>query len=70
MQPHAYARRAGIPNRQRDGNRFSCTPQPSSAAVSPGGRHDNDFVNFREIAIYPTGDELLSTLRPFLPNHG
>jgi len=32
----------------------------------PGGRHDNDFVDFRQIAIIPTADEVLSTQQPFL----
>jgi hypothetical protein len=32
----------------------------------PGGRHDNDFADFREINIFPTNDELLSKERPFL----
>ena len=32
---------------------------------SPGGRHDNDFVDIREIKIYPTNDELMSEARPF-----
>ena len=32
---------------------------------SPGGRHDNDFENFREIAILPTPDEIASTDLPF-----
>ena len=32
----------------------------------PGGRHDNDSVDFREIGILPTADELLSTEDPFL----
>ena len=36
-----------------------------STVSSPGGRHDNDFVNFRDIAIYPTTDEVLSTAQPF-----
>ncbi|KAK3897515.1 helicase required for RNAi-mediated heterochromatin assembly 1, partial [Staphylotrichum tortipilum] len=27
----------------------------------PGGRHDNDFADFRKIHIYPTADEFLST---------
>jgi hypothetical protein len=31
----------------------------------PGGRHDNDFQDFRQIAIYPTADELLSSDSPF-----
>lgn len=32
----------------------------------PGGRHDNDFVNFRNISILPTADELMSTQFPYL----
>ncbi|KAK5125339.1 hypothetical protein LTR85_000448 [Meristemomyces frigidus] len=28
-------------------------------AYGPGGRHDNDFADFRKIAIFPTEDELL-----------
>ncbi|KAH7890599.1 P-loop containing nucleoside triphosphate hydrolase protein [Phlebopus sp. FC_14] len=32
----------------------------------PGGRHDNDFDNFRDIALLPTTDELLSTRPPFI----
>lgn len=32
----------------------------------PGGRHDNDSADFREIGILPTADELLSTEDPFL----
>ncbi|KAF1730682.1 NFX1-type zinc finger-containing protein 1 [Beauveria bassiana] len=31
----------------------------------PGGRHDNDFADFRRIAIFPTRDELSSTIPPF-----
>lgn len=31
----------------------------------PGGRHDNDFAEIWNIAIYPTADELLSTKKPF-----
>jgi hypothetical protein len=31
----------------------------------PGGRHDNDHVEFRNIAIFPTHDELSSTQTPF-----
>lgn len=31
----------------------------------PGGRHDNDFADFRKIAIYPTPAELTSTRVPF-----
>jgi hypothetical protein len=31
----------------------------------PGGRHDNDFADFRRIAIYPTTDEFLSSQQPY-----
>ncbi|KAK4501494.1 hypothetical protein PRZ48_007303 [Zasmidium cellare] len=37
------------------------TPHPSG----PGGRHDNDFADYRSIAIYPTEDELTSKDRPY-----
>lgn len=30
-----------------------------------GGRHDNDFEDFRQVAIYPTADEFLSSEKPF-----
>ncbi|KAF5018987.1 hypothetical protein F66182_9005 [Fusarium sp. NRRL 66182] len=42
--------------------------QPTTVAegVSPGGRHDNDHADFRQISIYPTSDELLSTDTPYL----
>ncbi|KAJ4477292.1 P-loop containing nucleoside triphosphate hydrolase protein [Lentinula aciculospora] len=32
----------------------------------PGGRHDNDFIDFRAITILPTSDEIASTSPPFL----
>ncbi|KAK8428842.1 putative AAA family ATPase [Phyllosticta citricarpa] len=38
---------------------------PECTYGGPGGRHDNDFVNFREIAIYPTNDELESKDKPY-----
>ncbi|ATY63735.1 AAA family [Cordyceps militaris] len=31
----------------------------------PGGRHDNDFTDSRQISIYPSSDELSSTIPPF-----
>ncbi|KAF8624034.1 hypothetical protein AX17_007240 [Amanita inopinata Kibby_2008] len=34
--------------------------------LSPGGRHDNDFPDFRRIAIMPTADEMASGQKPFL----
>ena len=36
-----------------------------NGSFCPGGRHDNDFVDFREIAILPTADEIGSTEPPF-----
>ncbi|KAF5657235.1 DNA dependent ATPase DNA helicase B [Fusarium heterosporum] len=35
-------------------------------SITPGGRHDNDHFDFRQISIYPTSDELLSTDPPYL----
>ena len=44
--------------------------QATDAAVAqlggPGGRHDNDFADFRDISIYPTPDEFESKTKPFL----
>jgi hypothetical protein len=42
-----------------------CSPDTPPAAYAPGGRHDNDFEDFRKISIYPTTDEFLSTEVPF-----
>ena len=33
--------------------------------TKPGGRHDNDFEDFRQIAIFPTTDELMAKDLPF-----
>jgi hypothetical protein len=38
---------------------------PKEPKNPPGGRHDNDFEDFRQIAIFPTADELLSADKPF-----
>lgn len=38
---------------------------PVDASFSPGGRHDNDFADYRQIMIYPTSDELLSDAMPY-----
>ena len=38
----------------------------SSVLDGPGGRHDNDFANYRDIAILPTADEVLCRKSPFL----
>ncbi|KAM0232316.1 hypothetical protein ACHAP5_010746 [Fusarium lateritium] len=41
-------------------------PEPVADGVKPGGRHDNDHIDFRQISVYPTSDELLSTDPPYL----
>ncbi|KAK3343440.1 P-loop containing nucleoside triphosphate hydrolase protein [Lasiosphaeria hispida] len=41
------------------------SPQQGAKANGPGGRHDNDFPDYRQISIYPTADEFLSTQLPF-----
>ncbi|KAH8814469.1 P-loop containing nucleoside triphosphate hydrolase protein [Flagelloscypha sp. PMI_526] len=38
----------------------------TSTSNGPGGRHDNDFIDFREIVIRPTPDEIATTTLPFL----
>ncbi|KAJ8579473.1 hypothetical protein M405DRAFT_939129 [Rhizopogon salebrosus TDB-379] len=44
---------------------------PVAAAVGgPGGRYDNDFVDFREISILLISDEILSQQPPFLHPSG
>jgi hypothetical protein len=35
--------------------------------VPPGGRHDNDNVNYRNVELIPTAEELQSEARPYLP---
>jgi hypothetical protein len=42
-----------------------CKPGSSTAPYAPGGRHDNDFEDFRKVSIYPTTDEFLSSELPF-----
>ncbi|KAG1720035.1 P-loop containing nucleoside triphosphate hydrolase protein, partial [Suillus occidentalis] len=39
---------------------------PGAAVGGPGGRHDNDFNDFREISILPTADEILCQQPPFI----
>ncbi|KAF8553255.1 P-loop containing nucleoside triphosphate hydrolase protein [Imleria badia] len=38
----------------------------ASTPKGPGGRHDNDFINFRDISIVPTSDEIQCTRKPFI----
>ncbi|KAK6992252.1 P-loop containing nucleoside triphosphate hydrolase protein [Favolaschia claudopus] len=44
-------------------------PVAGADDVQPGGRHDNDFADFRRIAILPTADEVASDEAPFLRRH-
>ncbi|KAF1989215.1 P-loop containing nucleoside triphosphate hydrolase protein [Aulographum hederae CBS 113979] len=37
----------------------------NSEENGPGGRHDNDFADFRQVSILPTADEIQSTEEPF-----
>jgi hypothetical protein len=37
----------------------------SDAVGGPGGRHDNDFVDFRRIKVLPTPDEFATMVKPF-----
>jgi hypothetical protein len=45
--------------------KIRCSPGQSNEPGGPGGRHDNDFADFRRIRIYPTTDEFLSTQLPY-----
>jgi hypothetical protein len=40
--------------------------QPEDHEAGPGGRHDNDFPDFRQISIIPTADEIRSTQPAFI----
>ena len=67
LQSHAPAVRS-IGYKIKEAVRNSTTAQDGPAvdmAFKPGGRHDNDFEDFRKIAIFPTTDELLSKDEPF-----
>ncbi|KXX80997.1 Helicase required for RNAi-mediated heterochromatin assembly 1 [Madurella mycetomatis] len=45
--------------------RIRCAGEQPGNSAGPGGRHDNDFGDFRRIRIYPTTDEFLSTQVPY-----
>lgn len=36
-----------------------------TGSYRPGGRHDNDFEDYRKISVLPTADEMASTEKPF-----
>ncbi|KAL2875659.1 hypothetical protein SGCOL_009121 [Colletotrichum sp. CLE4] len=41
------------------------SPSGDENLEAAGGRHDNDFPNFRDISIFPTSDEFYSNAKPF-----
>ncbi|KAK6852240.1 hypothetical protein PG995_012365 [Apiospora arundinis] len=41
-------------------------PTAVSSSYSPGGRHDNDFADYRAISLWPTTDEFMASTKPFL----
>ena len=49
----------------RDAVRCRASGGTLLGTIKPGGRHDNDFENFREVAIFPTTDEFLAKEQPF-----
>jgi hypothetical protein len=52
------------PNLNDDQSTVACWV---SDQQEPGGRHDNDFENFRDIQLVPTHDEILCPTAPWLP---
>jgi hypothetical protein len=50
--------------------RLRGSDSPDTHQTTAGGRHDNDFANFRQVAIIPTADELLSKERAFYRQAG
>jgi len=52
-----------VPKPQVFGGRIPHIPP----AQVPGGRHENDFRDFRQISVMPTLAEVTCTERPFLP---
>eukprot|EP00953_Heterococcus_sp_UTEX-ZZ885_P024146 13222-Heterococcus_DN1.PRE.2 len=46
----------------------SSRPLSEAQEVAPGGRHDNDFADFRSVQNVPTIGELASDKFPFLPS--
>jgi hypothetical protein len=62
-----------LPDADVQGNIRSHTDPQSESALwvtderRPGGRHDNDDLNFRNIRILPTAQELQCEIRPWLP---
>lgn len=49
----------------QDAVRCKASGGAALGTTKPGGRHDNDFEDFRQIAIFPTTDEFLAKEQPF-----
>lgn len=47
-------------------NQILSTTSTAYSSEAPGGRHDNDFADFRKISVIPTADELASKRSPAL----
>jgi hypothetical protein len=62
---HHEARELGYKIKKVLQLRALAAPEKQTLGSGPGGRHDNDFANFRETAIYPTRDEFLCSQPPF-----
>ena len=45
--------------------RCKASSEAVPCTIRPGGRHDNDFEDFRQIAIFPTADEFRAKEQPF-----
>lgn len=66
-RPSAKAREIGYQIQHMLRSKFMLNGVSSNTfgVEGPGGRHDNDFEDFRETQIYPTTDESSSMIRPF-----
>ncbi|KAI4198852.1 MAG: hypothetical protein LQ350_005001 [Teloschistes chrysophthalmus] len=49
----------------QDTVRCKASGGPALGTIKAGGRHDNDFEDFRQIAIFPTADEFSAKEQPF-----
>ena len=49
----------------QDAVRCKVSGSAALGTTKPGGRHDNDFEDFRKIAIFPTTDEFSAKEQPF-----
>ena len=49
----------------QDAVRCKASGSAALSTIKPGGRHDNDFENFRQIAIFPTTNEFSAKEQPF-----